>query len=345
MNLELNPEIKPSINISLLNILTKTSQEVEEEIKKYYPRWQPIKCPSWFYENVTYQSSDISSVENQIRLELSGNRLKIAMEIISWLDQRGYFIGNINQIAKDYNSTSQEVESIRRFIATNIEPLGTASLNFEEYITIQLNEFYPEELDLVQEVLSLLRSGVKTKRALRALSTLKLTPFESSAPAIEKRLDIVIHYELGEWYISLMDELLFLNAPPRWREFLKYRAGKLRFLIQELIKSQEEFLLGKGPLKPLKLKDMAKTLNLSISSLSRLVSRKLIKTPVGSFSLRELFCRESIDGISTNAIKEAILKVLKTNPEATDEVISKQLQSLGLKISRRTVSKYRSKLR
>ncbi|MCS7084389.1 MAG: hypothetical protein NZL90_05355, partial [Aquificaceae bacterium] len=272
--------------------------------------------------------------------------LRIAQEIIRWLDPRGYFIGNLEQIAKDYNSTPQEVESIRKFITLNMEPLGTASLNFEEFVKIQLSELYPEEPDLIPKVLSLLRSGIKEKRALRALSTLKLTPFEQSAPiALERRLDVVVHYELKEWYISLSDELLYASAPPGWKEFLNYKSTKLRQLVSHVLKTQEDFLLSKRPLKPLKLKDVAKSLNLSVSFVSRLISKKLIKTPAGCFLLRDLFCRESSNGISTHLVYQAILNAVKTHPKATDEFISKHLQALGLKISRRTVSKYRSRLR
>ena len=105
---------------------------------------------------------------------------------------------------------------------------------------------------------------------------------------------------------------------------------------------QEFYLKGESKIKkPVRISDASIKTNLSISTVSRTIKNKYIKTPVGTFLLKDMFSRENIDAEST--ILDIINAEDKSNP-LDDNHIQMILKERGFDISRRTVAKYRKKL-
>lgn len=113
---------------------------------------------------------------------------------------------------------------------------------------------------------------------------------------------------------------------------------------------QKDFLeLGDKFLKPLTLKDVSEDIDRHQATVSRLTNGKYAETPHGIFELKYFFVKQVNDNMTTNRrleqrIQEIIEKENRENP-FSDEDIAHILGREGISIARRTVAKYRSKMK
>ena len=120
-----------------------------------------------------------------------------------------------------------------------------------------------------------------------------------------------------------------------------------------IVDIQTEFLdKGVKYLKPLNLKHVAQMVDVHESTVSRATSNKYIQTPQGLFELKYFFGSgvESYSGsqkVSSKSIKSMIEEIIKnedpTNPLSDNDIVD-MLKSKGIRISRRTVAKYRQEI-
>ena len=104
-------------------------------------------------------------------------------------------------------------------------------------------------------------------------------------------------------------------------------------------------------LKPMILKDISKKIDMDISTVSRIVSSKVIQTDFGIFPLKFFFSEAHIkkDGeiISSKKVKNLLKKLISEEDKRepySDEKLEKILNKKGYNIARRTISKYREQL-
>jgi RNA polymerase sigma-54 factor len=110
-----------------------------------------------------------------------------------------------------------------------------------------------------------------------------------------------------------------------------------------LVSQREFFRRGEKAMRPLKLSDIAKQVNYSISTVSRAVAGKKIETPLGIFPLK-FFFNPQVAGRSRHVILEAIARLVEKEPKTrplADDDITGELSGQGIRIARRTVAKYR----
>ena len=114
---------------------------------------------------------------------------------------------------------------------------------------------------------------------------------------------------------------------------------------------QREFFL-KGPrfLRTMTLKDIAETIGVHETTMSRLAQSKWVDTDWGLYQLKYFFSQgvASTSGdqnsVSRNVVKDMIAEIISQNGALSDQKISDMLLSRGVKCARRTVGKYRSEL-
>ncbi|KXJ99518.1 MAG: RNA polymerase sigma-54 factor [Acidobacteria bacterium OLB17] len=99
------------------------------------------------------------------------------------------------------------------------------------------------------------------------------------------------------------------------------------------------------------LKDIAEDIGMHLSTISRVVNRKYAHTPQGVIELRKFFSEgmlnEDGEEVSTRILKTKIKKMIEdedTKKPLTDDEIAKILTKEGVKLSRRTVAKYRDQM-
>ena len=133
---------------------------------------------------------------------------------------------------------------------------------------------------------------------------------------------------------------------------IEHRRQTIYKVVESIVARQRDFLdHGVEHIKPMMLKDIAEDIGMHLSTVSRVVNRKYAHTPQGVIELRRFFTEgmlnEEGEEISTRIIKLKIKKLIEDedshNPITDDQVV-KILAKDGIKLSRRTVAKYRDQM-
>ncbi|MGY3187755.1 RNA polymerase factor sigma-54 [Lysinibacillus sp. TE18511] len=144
---------------------------------------------------------------------------------------------------------------------------------------------------------------------------------------------------------TMKDALLLLQG-------IEQRDKTLYELARLLVELQEDFFnKGIEAIKPMRLKDVADILGLHVSTISRAVRGKYIKTSQGVYGLQSLFTKGvmNISGKmdSIMYIKKRLKQLIDAEDKQkplTDQQITTILSTEGIQISRRTVAKYREEM-
>ena len=117
-------------------------------------------------------------------------------------------------------------------------------------------------------------------------------------------------------------------------------------IIEKICHRQIEYFTGNGELKPLLLKDIAEETKLNISTVSRGIKDKYIMYDGKIMPLKAMFSQKApgCTDISVKSVKTEISRIISNENKGkpfSDEKISFILSEYGVKISRRTVAKYR----
>jgi RNA polymerase sigma-54 factor len=133
---------------------------------------------------------------------------------------------------------------------------------------------------------------------------------------------------------------------------IEHRRQTIYRVVECIVRRQHEFLdKGVQFIRPMMLKDVAEDTGMHLSTISRVVNRKYAHTPQGVIELRRFFTEgmlnEEGEEVSTRIIKLRIKKLIEEedshNPITDDQVV-KILVREGIKLSRRTVAKYRDQM-
>jgi RNA polymerase sigma-54 factor len=133
---------------------------------------------------------------------------------------------------------------------------------------------------------------------------------------------------------------------------IEHRRQTIYRVVECIVRRQREFLdKGVQFIRPMMLKDVAEETGMHLSTISRVVNRKYAHTPQGVIELRRFFTEgmlnEEGEEVSTRIIKLRIKKLIEEedsyNPITDDQVV-KILAKEGIKLSRRTVAKYRDQM-
>lgn len=127
------------------------------------------------------------------------------------------------------------------------------------------------------------------------------------------------------------------------------RSTTLMAVMEAIVNLQPEFFVtyDTADLRPMVLRDVGAITGLDLSVISRATAGKYMSTPYGVFALKSLFSEGRADGVnSAHAISAAIDDLIKNedpdNP-LNDADIVDALAVKGIKVARRTVSKYRER--
>ena len=136
----------------------------------------------------------------------------------------------------------------------------------------------------------------------------------------------------------------------RWlMRSLEIRNETLIKVARCIVQRQTDFFeLGEEAMVPLILKDVAESVEMHESTISRVTTAKYMLTPRGVFEFRYFFSShvEAADGtgLSSTAIRAKIRKLIsQENPENpwSDSKLAEILSQEGIPVARRTVAKYR----
>lgn len=134
---------------------------------------------------------------------------------------------------------------------------------------------------------------------------------------------------------------------------IEQRRTTIRRVVEEIVRRQPAYF-EKGPafLQPMTMKDVADTIGVHESTVSRAVANKYVELPTGIRALRSFFTARSARGEAGENVAaaqaksaiEALIKGEDPKKPLSDQKLCTLLKSKGIALSRRTVMKYREQL-
>lgn len=189
--------------------------------------------------------------------------------------------------------------------------------------------------------------------------------------------DVYVHKVGDEYFVVANDDGMprlkisgfyrsAMSGNPKAKEYIQNKMRSAQWLIRSIdqrrktilkvteciVEKQKDFFdLGIEHLKPMILRDVAETVGMHESTISRVTSNKYVHTPRGIFELKYFFNsairRENDTDIASESVKQAIKKIVSTEDERnpfSDQKLVEVLAQDGIQIARRTVAKYREML-
>lgn len=163
--------------------------------------------------------------------------------------------------------------------------------------------------------------------------------------------------ELNREYLPMLGQVHSSEE----NKYLKEQYQKAKILLQNIGKREETlaavteaivdwqrdfFDKGKAFLKPMNLLDIAQELDVHESTVSRAVRDKYLECRWGIFELKYFFSNKTSDGNNCNVLTciQDIIQTENKQKPLSDAKIAEQLEKQGIRISRRTVTKYREQM-
>ncbi len=281
-------------------------------------------------------------------------------------------------VREDFNIkvSDIEIESILGLIQ-NFDPPGCAYRSVEESLKIQVNNLNldkKEQQKVIKSLTSLINQEIKvedlnpkTKIQIDKLNLNQGLNF-SSNKNLYVRPDLLAFSQKNSWQVVLNDDFMNKDLIETIRKeiessrkkkvleaksFLKgleRRQQTLLLVGQYILAKQNEYLNKNAYRKPVTNKDIAKALQVSESTVSRIVKEKYIQLPNKVIPLKKLMQRkvnknEEGSDVTPKELKNFITILISeenSKQPLSDEKLKTLLSSKYLiKIARRTVAKYR----
>ncbi len=234
------------------------------------------------------------------------------------------------KIAKETSSTIDDVKESWEWLRENLEPHPGSDFTTTRNATVAPDVLVEEvdgELQVHAERGAL--PEISISRNYR-----KLLEEAKKDPKIYEHLRRKI--DAAKWFIEAVHQ----------------RQTTIQRIASEIVKRQEKFLRhGIQHLKPMKMQEVADSVGVHISTVSRAVSGKFIQTPQGIFDMKRFFSGGTVTDsgkmVSQQAVKETLRQIVdaedKSKPLSDDQLVE-ALAEKGVHIARRTVTKYRKAL-
>ncbi len=259
-------------------------------------------------------------------LNLKGSFVEqLVMHNMADIEKRRY-----QQIARQYNSPLDDVMSAIKIIeGLEPKPARNFSSLSPTYVVPDITVIRTEDgyqIILNDEGLPRLRLNSYYKKLIHAKNSLS----KEERQFIEERLRSAV------WLLKSLDQ----------RNRTIYR------VTESILTFQKDFFdRGVPYLKPLNLRDVATSLGMHESTISRVTSNKYLSCSHGLFSFRFFFSSalQSASGaVSSTSVKDLIRKIVSEEngrKPLSDQRIVEILKTKNIIIARRTVAKYREELK
>ena len=298
---------------------------------------------------------------------------RICVFIINNLNKKGYLELSKIEIKDILEVSDKELDEAFDVIHS-LEPYGVGTYSLEECLKLQLkvkkliddklflfidNYLYllmDKKYDLIKQKLD-----INDDKLFSYIDIIKsLNPIPSRGYSVGKIKKIIpdilletkkdeVFYEINRASIPQINVKDKINDKyyKKLNEIvscIEKRFETLDKIMEIIIREQKSFFISQGKeTNTLKISDVASELNLSPSTVSRAVKEKYIKTDFGIISLRKLFNLDSTVFLYQQKILEYIENENKEEPLSDQDIVN-LLEKEGIKIARRTVTKYREKL-
>ena len=227
---------------------------------------------------------------------------------------------------------------------------------------ISLDEIY-SLLDMLKNLNSVPAAGLESARPNTAVIPELSIEIDNGTLTVSGRDNYLPRLGIVQKYLKMLDNP---DTPDDTRQYLREKLSAAENLIKSLELRQDTltritnviaekqadfFRYGIAHLQPMTMAEVAQTLDLHETTVSRAVANKYLNTPQGIKEYRFFFSggykSASGEDVSSRGVKELIRQMIdEENPRKplSDAAISQQLADQGLDVARRTVAKYRESM-
>ncbi len=239
--------------------------------------------------------------------------------------------GKLNKIAQTLSISIQQVQDVCDLIKTLDPKPGLQYSNIDDVKYI-MPDVYVEKVD--GEYVVIINDFNYPRLIVNHVYEKIIKHGDSFSPDAKKYLEEKIGSAI--WLIRSIEQ----------RRMTLYKVART------IVDIQSEFLdKGVEFMKPLNLRQVAEIIDVHESTVSRATTNKYIQTPQGLFELKYFFST-AVDAygsnkVSSKSIKHMVAEIIEgedTTKPLSDDNVAKMLKQKGIRISRRTVAKYRQEL-
>jgi len=311
-----------------------------------------------------YLSCELEEIKQTLDMDADIDEIEAVLHQIQNYDPVGVGARNLreclliqlNQL--DENTPGRELAI--RIVSDHLERLGTRDLAHLRKLTGSSEDRLREAVDVIQSLNPRPGTAVATSTPDYVIPDLFVTR-EHDGWRVELNPEALPRVRVNELYNNIArdkkaaDHQYIQSQLQEARWFVKSLENRNDTLLRvgrEIVKRQHAFLeQGETAMKPMILSDLADSLELHESTISRATTNKYMLTPRGVFELKYFFSTAlstaSGDQTSATAIQWRIRKLINEEPSRkphSDSKLTRILNEEGINVARRTVAKYRESL-
>ena len=335
--------------------------EIDDAIYQYMPA--NVTEDNWIERLKDTRKTVADELMRQVRMEEHSHlEMRVMEEIILSLDENGFFQEGTGRIAERCKVKEQFANDCWQKIK-DLEPEGIGAADLKECLLIQLEKKKDRDQiaeEIVKNHLELLAknhvaviakkvgcSEARAREACQLIQTLQPKPANQISASAEH-----VGYILPDFIIDREEEAYIRKKMREAGEVIRMvqsRQDTLKKVMREIVAYQKGFFTeGQKALKKLSMKEIAQTLGIHESTVSRAVNGKYFQCEWGVFAVKYLFAKgiskkQPVSEAVKTRIKELVGEEDKKKP-LSDQKLQQILTKEGYKISRRTVAKYRMQM-
>ncbi|MEG0416438.1 MAG: hypothetical protein RR565_09895 [Erysipelothrix sp.] len=298
--------------------------------------------------------------------------------LIESLNDKGLIPSSNLVLSEELNKSECEIER-HRFALQHFDPIGIGSETVKDSITTQLSalknpladlgikiihdflsvndyseakikETYKIDQETLDDVLNCIHKcsptfNVETHSHRNSYPDMiiNVTHQELECTSTRDYSKIKINYD---YKLEDSDEIkAWYRESEALLEQIRYRSETITNVMQIILDKQKQFFMNQKPLRVLTQADVAEQLNINPSTVSRTIANKSVLFNGDIYELSDFFVSATKGGSSADTIKRKILRIVKNETKPySDQKILELLHDEGIKVERRTVSKYRKEL-
>ncbi|WP_027308942.1 RNA polymerase factor sigma-54 [Caloramator sp. ALD01] len=300
--------------------------------------------------------------------ELSiANKFKVSLDIVR----------NIISIIQDFEPSGVCARNLKECLKIQLKNKGVYDHFYEKLIDNELENIANKAYSFISQ-----KYGVEEEKLLRYIEVIKSLDPKPGCRLGDETVkyvvpDVYIENVDGEFVVRVNeDNLPILKINKQYKNILrnknceeyKYIKSKIeaaywliksieqrretiKKVAESIVRHQIGFFKYDESLKPLNLKTISEETGLHESTVSRAINGKYAQTPKGVFELKYFLVRGLStsygDNVSIDTLKNKISDIINNENKKkpySDQQIADILNATGVKISRRTVTKYREEL-
>lgn len=267
--------------------------------------------------------------------------------------------------------------NIQECLILQLERRGALDQNLKEIIENHLDDVASGNLASISRTLNI--STAQVRKYIHVIQSTNPRPFSNYNGEKAQYIvpDILLTEDEGEWKIELNDSwignyslndyyLKMMNQieDPQLKDYfqkkyerccciiasIEQRRNTILKISKAIVERQDSYFRKGNSLKPMNMQNIADDIGMHVSTVSRAIKGKYIQHSRGTTGLKALFAASYSFGqqeITAEDIKKEIRSIINhedVKKPYSDSKISKMLEEHKIKISRRTVAKYREEM-